>query len=146
MPSASLASPSAAGARPRRTLHLSLWVVQILLAAAFLLVGYTHALAPVEVAVARAPWAAALPVALLRFIGVAELAGAAGVLLPGATRIMPSLTPFAAAGLAVMMALAVPFHLVRGEMGAIGINLVLGSLAAFVTWGRARRAPVRGRG
>jgi hypothetical protein len=120
--------------------------VQVLLAAVFLLVGYTHAIAPVEVAVERAPWAAALPVALLRFIGVAELAGALGVVLPTATRVMPGLTPLAAGGLAVVMALAIPFHLVRGEMGAIIINLVLGSLAAFVAWGRTRGAPVSPRG
>ena len=145
MPSTSLASHFPVGARPARALHLSLWLAQLLLAALFLLVGYTHAIAPIEVAVARAPWAAALPVALLRFIGVAELAGAMGVLLPTATRILPGLTPLAAAGLAVIMALAIPFHLVRGETGAVVINLVLGSLAAFVAWGRARsvRVPAR---
>ena len=146
MPSASLTSTSAIETRPSRALRMTLWVVQLLLAVVFLLVGYTHALAPIEVAVMRAPWAAALPVALVRFIGVAELAGALGVLLPAATRVVPSLTPLAAAGLVVVMALAIPFHLVRGEMGAIAINLVLGSLAAFVAWGRARRAPIASRG
>ena len=145
MPSASLTSTSTLGARPSRARHMSLWLGQLLLAAVFLLVGYTHAIAPIEVAVERAPWAAALPVALLRFIGVAELAGAVGVVLPTATRILPSLTPLAAVGLAVMMALAVPFHLVRGEMGGILINLVLGSLAAFVAWGRSRGARAQAR-
>ena len=118
MPLESMSLPSAA-ARPSRALHVSLWLVQLLLAAAFFLVGYTHALAPIEVAVARAPWVASLPVALIRFIGVAELAGALGLLLPAATRIQPRLTPLAAAGLATMMVLAIPFHLVRGETNAI---------------------------
>ena len=141
MPSASLASTSAP-ARPSRALHLSLWLAQTLLAAVFLLVGYTHALESIEVAVARAPWVAALPVALVRLIGVAELAGGLGVLLPAATRILPGLTPLAAAGLAIVMALAIPFHLMRGEIGAIAVNVVLGALAAFVAWGRTRGARI----
>ena len=145
MPLASMALPPAAAARPSRALQVSLWLVQLLLAAAFLLVGYTHAIAPIAVAVARAPWVASLPVALVRFIGVAELVGALGVLLPAATRIRPTLTPLAAAGLATMMVLAIPFHLVRGEANAIVINLVLGSLAAFVAWGRAWRVRIPAR-
>jgi len=141
---ASMTLPSAA-ARPSRALHVSLWVAQLLLAAAFFLVGYTHAIAPIAVAVARAPWVASLPVALVRFIGLAELAGALGLLLPAATRIRPALTPLAATGLATMMVLAIPFHLVRGESSAIAINLVLGALAAFVAWGRTRRVRIPAR-
>jgi hypothetical protein len=138
-------SPTAVVVRPPRALHLTLWLVQLLLAAAFLLVGWSHAAAPIEVAIMRAPWVASLPVPLVRFIGVVELAGALGLLLPAATRILPRLTPLAAAGLATMMALAVPFHLVRGETGAIVLNLVLGLLAAFVAGGRSRRAPISAR-
>jgi hypothetical protein len=139
MTSDSIALSSAPDAgRSSRLFGAALWLAQILLAAAFLLVGYTHALSPVAVAVARAPWAASLPVPLLRFIGVVELAGALGVLLPAATRIQPRLTPLAAAGLATIMVLAIPFHLMRGEMKEIVINLVLGALAAFVGWGRVR--------
>lgn len=139
MTSSSIALSSAPDTgRTSRALGAVLWLAQILLAAVFLLVGYTHALSPVAVAVARAPWAASLPVPLLRLIGVVELAGALGVLLPAATRIQPRLTPLAAAGLATIMALAIPFHLVRGEMKEIVINLVVGALAAFVAWGRMR--------
>ena len=146
MPSESITLPSAAiTSRPARTLHVSLWLVQALLAAAFLLVGYTHAFAPIAVAIARAPWVASLPVPLVRFIGVVEIAGALGTLLPAATRIQPRLTPLAAAGLATVMVLAIPFHLVRGETKEIVINLVLGSLAAFAAWGRTHRAPIASR-
>jgi hypothetical protein len=71
MPSESLTlSPTTVGARRTpRALHLTLWVMQALLAALFLLVGWTHAAAPIEVAVMRAPWVASLPVPLVRFIG-----------------------------------------------------------------------------
>jgi uncharacterized membrane protein len=144
MPSITLPS-TAIHARPSRTLRAALWLVQVLLAAVFLLVGYTHALASIADAIARAPWVASLPVPLVRFIGVAELAGALGMLLPAATRIRPSLTPLAAAGLTTLMALAIPFHLMRGETKEIVINLVLGALGAFVAWGRTRRARIDAR-
>jgi uncharacterized membrane protein len=130
-------------ARSPRAVHATLWVVQVLLAAVFLLVGYTHAAAPIAVAIQRAPWVASLPVALVRFIGVAEIAGALGLLLPAATRVRPMLTPAAALGLATMMALAIPFHLMRGEAGPVVLNLGLGSLAVLVALGRARWAPIR---
>ena len=139
MPSNSITLPFAATSR---TLDGALWLAQALLAAAFLLVGYTHAFAPIAVAIARAAWVASLPVPLVRLIGAAELSGALGVLLPAATRIQPRLTPLAAAGLSTIMALAIPFHMVRGETKEIVLNLVLGALAAFVMWGRMRRAPI----
>jgi hypothetical protein len=145
MLSQSTTLPATAAARPPRALNMALWVGQLLLAALFFLVGYTHAAAPIEVAIQRAPWVASLPVALVRFIGVAELAGAIGVMLPAATRIRPILTPLAALGLATMMALAIPFHLLRGEPTTVIINLVLGSLAGLVALGRARWAPIADR-
>ena len=146
MPSESIPLASVAvSARPSRAPHVTLWLVQGLLAALFLVVGYSHAAAPIEVAAMRAPWVASLPVALVRFIGAVEVAGALGLLLPAATRILPRLTPLAAAGLATMMALAVPFHLMRGETGAVVVNLGLGALAALVAWGRTRWAPVTAR-
>jgi uncharacterized membrane protein len=145
LPQSTTLPAGAASVRPSRALILTLWAAQLLLAALFLLVGYTHAVAPIDVAIQRAPWVASLPVALVRFIGVAELAGAIGLLLPAATRIRPMLTPLAAAGLATMMVLAVPFHQLRGEGSAMVINVVLGSLAAFIALGRARWAPIAGR-
>ena len=146
MSSESIVSSSVATtSRPSRTLNVVLWLVQVLLATVFLLVGYTHAVAEIAVAIARAPWVASLPVPLVRFIGVTELAGALGILLPAATRIKPRATPLAAAGLATVMVLAIPFHALRGETKEIAINLALGALAAFVGWGRTRRAPIRPR-
>jgi len=128
--------------RSPRAVHVTLWIVQLLLAAVFLLVGYTHAAAPIAVAIQRAPWVADLPVALVRFIGAAEIAGALGLLLPAATRVRPMLTPVAAVGLTTMMALAIPFHLMRGEASAVVLNLGLGSLAVLVALGRTRWAPI----
>jgi uncharacterized membrane protein YphA (DoxX/SURF4 family) len=123
-------------------IHLTLWIVQVLLAAFFLLAGINHGLRPIEEAAQSSPWITDIPVWLARFIGFAELAGAIGIVLPAATRVMPWLTPLAAAGLALIMILAVPFHLMRGEAEVVAINVVPALLAGFVAWGRWARAPV----
>ena len=73
---------------------------------------------------------------LARFIGAAELAGALGLILPMLTGIKPRLTALAAAGLATIQVLAIPFHLYRGEFGILPINLVLLLLAVLVYRGR----------
>ncbi len=126
----------------RRALNVLLWVAQALLFAFFLMAGINHGLKPIAEAARSSPWIAGVPVWLARFIGAAELAGAVGVVLPAATRVRPSLTPLAAAGLAVIMALAVPFHVVRGEAGVVAFNIVPMLLAAFVAWGRSTRARI----
>ena len=91
------------------------------------------------------PWVGDVPGALVRFIGVSELLGGIGLLLPSLTRIAPKLTALAAAALVAVMVLASGFHLLRGEYAAIGFNVVLGGLAAFVAWGRSSKAPIKSR-
>src|SRR5215204_3826601 len=98
---------SSATIAPRsRALHVALWIVQLLLFVFFLMAGINHGLKPIAEAAKLAPWITDVPVGLARFIGIAEITGAIGVLLPAATRVMPGLTPLAAAGLAVIMLLA----------------------------------------
>jgi putative oxidoreductase len=119
-----------------------LWVVQSLLGALFIAVGTMKATQPIAVLVDALGWPAAVPVALVRFIAVAELLGGLGLRLPAATRVKPMLTPLAGLGLAIDMLLATIFHITREEFGALGIPLALGGLAAFVAWGRAVKAPI----
>ena len=123
-------------------LNLWLWVVQVMLAGFSLMAGYNHGVRPLDEAVVTSTWIASVSPALVRFIGLAELAAAAGLILPAATRVMPALTPLAALGLAIIMALAIPFHLMRGEANIIGLHIVVLALAAFVAWGRFWRVPV----
>lgn len=123
-------------------LHVGLWVAQALLALAFVGAGLMKLTTPVEQLRAAMPWVNGAMGPLVRFIGAAEFAGALGLILPAATRTKPGLTPLAAAGLATVMALAALTHLSRGELGMVAPNLVLGGLAAFVAWGRARKAPI----
>jgi putative oxidoreductase len=119
-----------------RRLNIGLWVLQVLLSLFALSAGYNHGIRPLDEAVLSATWISAVSPALVRFIGFAELAAAAGLVFPLATGVLPWLTPMAAAGLALLMALAIPFHVMRGEANVIGLHIVVGSLAAFVAWRR----------
>jgi putative oxidoreductase len=125
-----------------KVLHIALWVAQVLLALFFLSSGLGRALMPIH-KMAAAPnmaWSAAVPAALLRFIGIAEAIGAVGLVLPAATRIKPGLTPLSAAGLLLVMVLAAGFHVMRNE--TVVFNLVFGAVAAFIAWGRWKKAPI----
>ena len=88
------------------------------------------------------PYTADLPGWLVRFIGVSEVAGALGLILPALTRRLPGLTPLAGLGLCIVMVLATGFHLMRAEYSAMPMTIVIGAVAAFVAWGRWTKAPI----
>ena len=119
-----------------------LWILQVVLAVAFLAAGAIKLTQPLAELAVSLPWTSDVPGALVRFIGVAEVLGGLGLVLPAATRILPRLTPIAAAALAIDMVLATLFHLVRGEAMMAPITLLLVALLAFVAWGRTTRAPI----
>jgi len=73
---------------------------------------------------------------VLRIVAVAELADAVGLVLPAATGVLPWLTPLAGVGLALTMVLAIVYHVGRREWPNIGLNLFLGALALFISYGR----------
>lgn len=140
-------SVSTTAAAPSRAVHFTLWGVQALLAAAFLMAGLMKSTQPIDALAAQMAWVTRVPAALVRFIGVSELLGALGLVLPSALRIAPRLTPLAGAGLALVMVLAAGHHLSNGDgAGPAVINAVLGGLALFVTWGRLTLAPISPRG
>ena len=122
-------------------MNIALWVLQVLLAAAFLVAGVTHGFQQ-ERAKAQMKWPAAVQPGVLTFIGVSEILGAVGVILPALTRILPWLTSLAAVGLAIVMLLAAGFHGMRREYSSILFNLVLLVLSAFVAYGRWVIAPL----
>lgn len=130
---------------PNKPLHIGLWAVQGLLAAAFLAIGATKTSTPIDQLAPKMPWVTTVPAAFVRFVGTVELAGALGLVLPSVARIKPWLTPLAAAGFAVMMIFAAGLHVVRGETEVLPVNLILGALAAFVAWGRSGRARIPSR-
>jgi len=112
----------------------ALWIVQGLLAALFLFAGGMKLVLPLE----KLTGLVELPGPFLRFIGVAEMLGALGLILPGLLRIRPGLTPLAAAGLVIIMLGATVITLLGGEVVTALIPLVVGLLAAFVAYGRWR--------
>lgn len=130
-------------APPRRsTLSIALWIVQALLALLFIWAGGIKLVLPLE----KLAGPVALPGAFLRFIGVAELLGGLGLILPSLLRIRPELTPLAAAGLAIIMIGAVVITLIGGGIGLAVIPGATGLLAAFVAYGRWRLAPIHSKG
>jgi uncharacterized membrane protein YphA (DoxX/SURF4 family) len=117
-----------------------LWILQVLLAVVFLFSGLLKLLVPVDQMQQQLP----LPAALIYLIGALETLGALGLLLPSLLRIRPALTPLAASGLAVLMACATlmtPLYFGESVASAL-LPFGLGILAAFVAYGRARRAPI----
>lgn len=116
---------------------VALWIAQLLLCVGFLAAGFMHAFRFDQfAAIPRMSWAGDVGPSNMRVIGVLEIAGGIGVILPAVTGILPWLTPLAAAGLALVMLFAAILHYRRREFPAIASNAVLGVIAAFVAWGR----------
>jgi uncharacterized membrane protein YphA (DoxX/SURF4 family) len=116
-----------------------LWIVQVLLALAFLAHGWMFLAPPPEIAVQMD---ANLPRWFQLFMGVAEVAAGIGLTLPGLTRILPWLVTWAAVGIMIVMVSATAFHVMRGEWGSAITTLVLLGLATFVAWMRHRVLPI----
>jgi uncharacterized membrane protein YphA (DoxX/SURF4 family) len=124
-------------------LNIVLWIAQVLLAFGFLSVGYSHAFNAEKMKAQRGmQWIGALPRWLMSFIGICEMAGGLGAILPAVTGIQPWLTPLAAALLALVMLLAFVFHVVRREYPSLAINSILFLLAVFVAYGRIVLLPL----
>jgi hypothetical protein len=116
-----------------------LWVIQGVLTALFLFTGGMKLVLPLAVLTAQSH----LPGLLMRLIGVVEVLGALGLILPGAFRIRPTLTPIAAGGLLILMVAATIITVAGGMAAAAAIPAVTGILCACVAYGRSRVAPFR---
>ncbi len=127
-------------------MNIVLWIVQIVLAILFLFAGGTKlVLSPEVLASMGSPNQVQLPGLLIRFIGVCEVLGALGLVLPGLLRIKPWLTPLAAVGLLIILVGAVVLTFVADGILPALMPLVAALLAAFVAYGRWRLAPHRDR-
>ena len=125
-----------------KALNIILWIAQVLLAGMFIMSGFMKVAQPIEELSKMLPWASQVPAGLVRFIGISELLGGIGLILPALLRIKPILTAWAAVGLATVMIFAAIFHASRGEFSAIGMNIILALIAAFIAWGRFKKAPI----
>lgn len=125
-----------------KAINITLWIAQGLLAVMFIMAGVMKATQPLEALEQSLPWVTSTPLGLVRFIGVSELLGGLGLLLPSVFKFKTFLTVWAAYGLALVMVLAAVFHASRGEFSAIGMNVVLIAILLFVVWGRKKKAPI----
>jgi hypothetical protein len=115
-----------------------LWVVQGLLAALFLFAGGMKLVLPLDALAGPV----ALPGPFIRFIGVVEVLGAIGLLLPGLLRIRPALTPLAAFGLVIIMIGATGITLLGGDVAPAVVPVIVGLLCTWVGYSRSRTAPI----
>jgi uncharacterized membrane protein YphA (DoxX/SURF4 family) len=122
----------------------ALWLVQVALALAFGMIGVTKLTTSDAVLIQQSgELVEKYGVGLIRFIGIAEVLGALGLILPTALRILPILTPLAAIGLAIIMSLATALHASKGEPIVTQVAFLL--LTLFVVWGRGSKTPISAR-
>lgn len=118
-------------------MNLALWIIAIVLAVAFAASGLMKQVVPKDKLVtAGQAWAEDFSPTTIRLIGLAEILGAMGLVLPAALHIAPVLVPLAAVGLALVMVGAAAVHARRKEMPMVAMNAVLLVLAVVVVWGR----------
>jgi hypothetical protein len=119
--------------------NLALWIIQVLLAALFLFAGGVKLVLPIAAMTSQMPMP--LPGWILRLTGIAEVAGAMGLILPGFFRIRTGLTALAASGLVIIMIGATVLTAAGGKVLPALFPFAVGLLAAFVTYGRSRLVP-----
>lgn len=120
-------------------MNIVLWVLQVVLAAAFLAHGLLFLNPPPEIAVQMN---ASLPRWFQLFLGVAEVLAAIGLTLPGLFRILPQAVSLAASGIVVVMVSATVWHIVRAEYSSAGITFVLLLMAFYLAYMRHRVLPI----
>ncbi|MBC7876282.1 MAG: DoxX family protein [Anaerolineales bacterium] len=117
-------------------MNIALWIAQGLLAAMFLMAGVMKTF-QVEKVKVQMPWAKDRSDGFIRFVGISELLGGLGLILPLVTGILPWLTVLAAIGLTIIQLLAIfTEHLPKKEYNIIPVNIVMLALAVFVIFGR----------
>ncbi len=124
-------------------MNAALWIVQFVLCLAFLGTGSMTLIRPIaEMAEDGLLFVNYFPLWFVRFVGLAEIAGAIGLMLPSLTRCQPRLTPIAAWALAFLMAGALGFYICIGKVSGSVPAVVVGVLSAFVGWGRGIKKPI----
>jgi len=123
-------------------MNIVLWVLQVLLALAFLAHGLLLLAPPADIA---AQMTASLPRSFWVFLGVAEVLAAVGLTLPGLTKILPWLVTWAAVGIMIVMVSATIWHLARSEFSSAVVTLVLLAMATYLAYMRHRVIPIPSR-
>lgn len=130
----------------KKVINIALWVLQVLFGLVFIMAGVTKGFQPIQGMVESMPWVTSVPEGLVRFIGISELLGGIGLIIPSILRIKPMLSVWAAIGLTLIMVFAAIFHGIRGEFGLIGVNALFVAATLFIAWGRSKKVPIYSKG
>ena len=123
-------------------LNIGLWIAQWLFAASFVGAALMKLAMPIAQLATIWPWTGELAPTLIRLLGIIDLLGGLGVLLPSLTRIKPRLTVVAAIASIALQLCAMAFHASRDELAALPVNIVFIATAIFIAWGRWSRHPL----
>lgn len=118
-----------------KRMNIILWIAQVILAILFVM-GAVMKFMPIEKISTMMPWTGQISPFIVRLLGIIDLLGATGLILPSLLRIKPHLTYWTAIGIILLMICAIIFHVSRGEGSVIGMNVFCIVLAGFVGWGR----------
>ena len=121
-----------------KILNRALWTAQILIAVLFAFAGSVKFMMPPE---QMQQGTVILPLSFIYFIGICEVLGALGMILPGLTRIRTALTPLAAAGLTIIMIGATAVTIIGGMPGAF-VPAIIGIISSWIAYARTRIAPL----
>jgi uncharacterized membrane protein YphA (DoxX/SURF4 family) len=113
-------------------MNLAVLIIQGILALMFIMAGIMKSTQPKERLIKSLPWVEDYSLSTVRFIGLSELLGAIGIIIPQVTSILPVLSPVAAVGLAIIMILAARFHIDKKEFKEVGFNAILCVLLVVV--------------
>jgi uncharacterized membrane protein len=125
-------------------MNILLWVLQIVFGFYFTAVGIMHFIIPPGLPAAMG-WMYELSPSLHWISGTAEILGGLGLILPGLTKIQTRFTPLASVGLALVMVAAAIWHVQRGEISNIFLNIINAAILAFIAYGRWKRVPLKER-
>jgi uncharacterized membrane protein len=124
--------------------NILLWVLQVVFGIYFVVVGVMHFIVP-EGLPTQMEWMYELSDTMHVIVGIAEILGGLGLILPSVTRIRPELTVYAALGLVLVMAGAVVYHATRSEGQSIVTNVIIGAIMGFIAYGRWKLEPIEPR-
>ncbi len=107
-----------------------------------MLTGAALKFMPIEKLAAMMPWTGQVSPAIVRLLGLIDLLGGAGLILPALLHLQPRLTIWTSLAILALMVCAIVFHISRGEAPVTGLNILVALLAVFIAWGRAKK-PVK---
>lgn len=122
-----------------KTLNISLWSTQIILALGFFSGTYLKVFTSIESLSEIFPWAGEIPPAMVRITGIVDFIGGLGLILPLFPKVGNRSAGYAGIGIIALMICASIFHISRGESSDIAPNIIFMIISIFIVWGRLKK-------